>query len=68
VDALGGQSGGIAVLDARTGEVRALAGSAYSSPQPPGSTFKVVTTTAGLEAGKVKRERFRSSPRSTPTP
>jgi penicillin-binding protein A len=54
VDALGGQSGGIAVLDARTGEVRALAGSAYSSPQPPGSTFKVVTATAGLEAGKVK--------------
>ncbi len=54
VDALGGQSGGIAVLDARTGEVRALAGSAYSSPQPPGSTFKVVTTTAGLEANKVR--------------
>jgi penicillin-binding protein A len=54
VDALGGQSGGIAVLDARTGEVRALAGSAYSAPQPPGSTFKVVTTTAGLEANKVK--------------
>jgi penicillin-binding protein A len=54
VDALGGQSGGIAVLDARTGEVRALAGSAYSAPQPPGSTFKVVTATAGLEANKVK--------------
>ena len=54
VDALGGQSGGIAVLDARTGEVRALAGSAYSAPQPPGSTFKVVTTTAGLEADKVR--------------
>jgi penicillin-binding protein A len=54
VDALGGQSGGIAVLDARTGEVRALAGSAFSSPQPPGSIFKVVTTTAGLEANKVK--------------
>jgi Penicillin binding protein transpeptidase domain/Penicillin-binding Protein dimerisation domain/NTF2-like N-terminal transpeptidase domain len=54
VDALGGQSGGIAVLDARTGEVRSLAGSAFSSPQPPGSTFKVVTTTAGLEANKVK--------------
>jgi peptidoglycan glycosyltransferase len=54
VDALGGQSGGIAVLDARTGEVRALAGSAYSAPQPPGSIFKVVTTTAGLEANKVK--------------
>jgi cell division protein FtsI/penicillin-binding protein 2 len=54
VNALGGQSGGVAVLDARNGKVRALAGSAYSSPQPPGSTFKVVTTTAGLEEGKVK--------------
>ena len=54
VDALGGQSGGIAVLDARNGKVLALAGSAYSSPQPPGSTFKVITTTAGLEKDKVK--------------
>jgi peptidoglycan glycosyltransferase len=54
VDALGGQSGGIAVLDAKTGAVRALAGSAYSSPQPPGSTFKVVTATAALEDKKVK--------------
>ncbi len=47
VAALGGQSGGAAVLDARSGQVRALAGSAFSSPQPPGSTFKIVTTTAG---------------------
>jgi cell division protein FtsI/penicillin-binding protein 2 len=54
VNALGGQSGGIAVLDARNGEVRALAASAFSSPQPPGSIFKVITTTAGLEEGKVK--------------
>ena len=54
VSALGGRSGGIAVLDARNGQVRALAGSAYSSPQPPGSIFKVITTTAGLEQGEVK--------------
>ena len=53
VDALGGRSGGIALLDARTGAVRALAGSAYSAPQPPGSTFKVVTATAALEDKKV---------------
>jgi cell division protein FtsI/penicillin-binding protein 2 len=53
VSALGGQSGGIAVLDAKSGAVRALAGSAYSSPQPPGSIFKVVTTTAALEEKKV---------------
>jgi penicillin-binding protein A len=54
VAALGGQSGGVAVLDARNGQVRALAGSAYSAPQPPGSTFKVITTSAALEEDKVK--------------
>ena len=52
--ALGGQYGGVAVLDARTGAVLALAGIAFSGPQPPGSTFKVITTTAALEAGAVK--------------
>jgi cell division protein FtsI/penicillin-binding protein 2 len=40
----------VAALDARTGEVRALAGVAFSAPQPPGSTFKVITATAVLEA------------------
>jgi peptidoglycan glycosyltransferase len=54
VNALGGQSGGVVVLNARNGNVLALAGSAYSSPQPPGSTFKVITTTAALEDHKVK--------------
>jgi penicillin-binding protein A len=54
VAALGGRFGGIAALDARTAEVRALAGVAYSAPQPPGSTFKIVTTTAALESRLVK--------------
>jgi cell division protein FtsI/penicillin-binding protein 2 len=53
VSALAGRSGGVAVLDAQKGDVRALAGQAFSAPQPPGSTFKIVTTTAALEAGKV---------------
>jgi cell division protein FtsI/penicillin-binding protein 2 len=53
VVALAGRAGGIAVLDARTGDVRALAGQAYSAPQPPGSTFKMVTTTAALQKGVV---------------
>jgi penicillin-binding protein A len=53
VSALAGRAGGVAVLDAKTGDVRALAGQAFSAPQPPGSTFKIVTTTAALEAGKV---------------
>jgi peptidoglycan glycosyltransferase len=49
VSALAGQSGGVAVLDARNGDVRALAGQAFSAPQPPGSTFKMITTTAALQ-------------------
>jgi peptidoglycan glycosyltransferase len=51
VAALAGRAGGVAVLDARTGDVRALAGQAYSAPQPPGSTFKIITTTAALKKG-----------------
>jgi peptidoglycan glycosyltransferase len=56
VAALAGRSGGVAVLDTRNGDVRALAGQAFSAPQPPGSTFKVVTTVAALEAGAVSME------------
>ena len=54
VAALGSLYGGAAVLDARTGGVLALAGLAYSAPQPPGSTFKIVTATGALDAGVVK--------------
>jgi hypothetical protein len=53
VSALAGRVGGIAVLDARNGNVRALAGQAFSAPQPPGSTFKMITTTAALQKGLV---------------
>ena len=52
--ALAGRLGGIAAIDTRTGEIRALAGLAFSAPQPPGSTFKIITTTAALEARAVK--------------
>jgi transpeptidase family protein/penicillin-binding protein len=51
---LGSTYGGIAAMDAQTGEVRAVAGLAFSAPQPPGSTFKLITTTAALDAGIVK--------------
>ena len=54
VAGLGGRFGGVAALDARNAEVRALAGIAFSAPQPPGSVFKIVTTTAALEANLVK--------------
>jgi cell division protein FtsI/penicillin-binding protein 2 len=53
VSALAGRAGGVAVLDANDGDVRALAGQAFSAPQPPGSTFKTITTTAALEKGVV---------------
>jgi cell division protein FtsI/penicillin-binding protein 2 len=53
VSSLAGRAGGVAVLDARSGDVRALAGQAFSAPQPPGSTFKTITTTAALQKGVV---------------
>jgi cell division protein FtsI/penicillin-binding protein 2 len=56
VSALAGRAGGVAVLDARDGDVRALAGQAFSAPQPPGSTFKTVTTVAALQKGVVSLE------------
>ena len=59
VEALGGRYGGIAAVRPRNGEVLALAGVAFSAPQPPGSVFKIITLAAALEAGIVKRsERF----------
>ena len=55
VRALAGRYGGIAAVRPRTGEVLALAGVAFSAPQPPGSVFKIVTLTAALEAHTVRR-------------
>jgi cell division protein FtsI/penicillin-binding protein 2 len=54
VTALGDQFGGVAVIDAKTGDVRGVAGLAFSAPQPPGSTFKIITATAALDAGVVE--------------
>jgi peptidoglycan glycosyltransferase len=51
VTALGGRLGGVVAIHPRTGEVLAFAGIAFSGLQPPGSTFKMVTTTGALEAG-----------------
>ena len=55
VEALAGRYGGIAVVRPSNGEVLALAGIAQSAPQPPGSTFKIVTLAGALEAKVVKR-------------
>ncbi len=49
--ALGAKLGGVAVLRPADGAVLALAGLAVSAPQPPGSTFKVITLSAALEHG-----------------
>ncbi|HZO06434.1 MAG TPA: penicillin-binding transpeptidase domain-containing protein [Solirubrobacterales bacterium] len=54
VASLAGRFGGVAVLDSRNGDVRAVAGQAFSAPQPPGSTFKIVTTTAALQKNVVQ--------------
>ena len=50
-EALGSRVGGIAVLRPRTGDVLGLAGLAVSGPQPPGSTFKIITLAGALQAG-----------------
>ena len=50
VAAMGGQYAGLAVMNPRTGAVLALAGIAFSDVQPPGSTMKIITATAALEA------------------
>ena len=54
VSALGGQYAGMAVMDPSTGALEALAGIAFSALQPPGSTMKIVTATAALQAKLVK--------------
>jgi cell division protein FtsI/penicillin-binding protein 2 len=49
--ALGARLGGVAVLRPADGAVLALAGLAVSAPQPPGSTFKIITLAAALDHG-----------------
>ncbi len=50
ITALGGHYAGMTVMDPRTGGLLALAGIAFSALQPPGSTMKIVTSTAALQA------------------
>jgi len=53
IQSLGGRFGGIAAMDPANGQILALVGVAFSVVQPPGSTMKIITSTAALEAGLV---------------
>jgi peptidoglycan glycosyltransferase len=50
VSALGGQLGGIVAMQPSTGQILAVAGLGLDGLQPPGSTFKMITTTGVLSA------------------
>jgi cell division protein FtsI/penicillin-binding protein 2 len=50
VSALANRPGGIAVIRPSDGAVLGLSGFAISTTQPPGSTFKMITTAAALES------------------
>jgi cell division protein FtsI/penicillin-binding protein 2 len=50
VTELGTSLGGIVVMEPSTGEILAAAGRPLSELEPPGSTFKIITLTAVLEA------------------
>jgi cell division protein FtsI/penicillin-binding protein 2 len=55
VQALAGRYGGIAAVHPRTGEILALAGVAFSAPQPPGSVFKIITLAGAVQARVARR-------------
>ncbi len=50
VTALGSQLGGIIAMQPSTGQILAVAGLGLDGLQPPGSTFKMITTTGVLSA------------------
>jgi len=54
--ALGNTYGGAALIDAKNGDILALAGLAFSAPQPPGSTMKIITLTGALNEEITKPE------------
>jgi penicillin-binding protein A len=50
VTALGGHYGGVVAMQPATGQILGVAGIGLDALQPPGSTFKMVTTTGVLSA------------------
>ena len=57
VSALGDRQGAIAVVEPRTGNVLGVAGLALNGPQPPGSSFKIITLAAALNEGETEAVR-----------
>ncbi len=51
INAMSGRQGGVVALNPRNGAIEAFAGQAFSLLQPPGSTFKLITTAGALDAG-----------------
>jgi len=51
IAAMSGRQGGVVALNPRNGAIEAFAGQAFSLLQPPGSTFKLITTAGALDAG-----------------
>jgi peptidoglycan glycosyltransferase len=49
-EALGSQYGGIVAIEPQSGRIEAVAGIGIDALQPPGSTFKMITTSGALEA------------------
>jgi peptidoglycan glycosyltransferase len=54
IAAMAGRYAGMVAMNPRNGQLLAVAGIAYSDPQPPGSTMKIITATGALEAKIVK--------------
>jgi cell division protein FtsI/penicillin-binding protein 2 len=54
ITAIGGGYAGMVAMDPRSGAVRGVAGVGFSALQPPGSTMKIITASAALQAGLVK--------------
>ncbi len=53
ITAIGSNYAGMVAMDPRTGAVLGVAGVGFSALQPPGSTMKIITATAALQAGIV---------------
>jgi len=54
IAAMANRYAGMVAMNPRNGQVLAVAGIAFSAPQPPGSTMKIITSTGALAAGIVK--------------